>query len=125
MTNTSQDTVEVSWETLRELDLEGNRVSPDLQKINGAKIKIPGFLIPLEDTQNDVSEFLLVPSPMACIHVPAPPTNQIVLVKMASGRRAAMSYAPIWVYGRLKIAESQGPYGKVSYTMTGERTEPY
>lgn len=116
---------EVSWDTLRELDPAGSTPPKELMDLQNQKVKIPGFLIPLEDDQTDISEFLLVPSPMACIHVPAPPPNQIVHVKMASGRRAQMSYAPIWVYGRLKIGESHGPYGKVSYTMVGERTEPY
>ncbi len=116
---------EVAWSTLRELDLGTGKKSSELSALNGALVKIPGFIIPLEDSQLEVSEFLLVPSPMACIHVPPPPANQIVYVKMAPGQRAQMSFGPVWVQGRLRIQESEGFYGKASFDLTGEYTLPY
>lgn len=117
--------VDIEWGLLRELDLTSGKPSSALKPMDGAKVRVPGFIVPLEDNQTAVGEFLLVPSPQACVHVPAPPANQMVHVKMASGRKAQMSYGPIWVQGRLRITESNGPYGKSSYEMVGELTEPY
>ena len=116
---------EVDWGTLRELDLRSGKASDALKNMDGTIIRVPGFIVPLEDSQNEVSDFLLVPSPQACVHVPAPPANQMVHVRMASGTKAKMSYGPVWAQGRIHIAETSGPYGKTSYEMVGEFTEPY
>ena len=116
---------EVEWGVLRELDLSSGKASPTLKALDGTIVRVPGFIVPLEDNQNSVSDFLLVPSPQACVHVPAPPANQMVHVRMASGKKASMSYGPVWIQGRLRIAETTGPYGKTSYEMVGELAEPY
>ena len=116
---------DLDWAKLRELDVASGKPSDFLKSVDGKYAKMPGFMIPLEDNAQEVSEFLLVPSPMACIHVPAPPPNQIVHVKMASGRRAKASYGPVWTYGRFRITEVTHQYGKASFEFTGERTEPY
>jgi hypothetical protein len=121
----SGKTVEVDWSRLRELDLASGRPSDFLKSVDGKKVRVPGFLVPLEDNQEAVSEFLIVPSPQACIHVPAPPPNQIVFVKMAPGQKAKMSYGPVWVQGKLRISEVSHAYGKASYEMVGELIEPY
>lgn len=115
---------EIDWNTLRELDLASGKASTNLQALNGKMVRIPGFMVPLEDDQSVVTEFLLVPSPSACIHVPPPPANQMVHVRM-SGQKTKISYGPIWLQGRLRIAEINGPYGKSSFEINGEFTEPF
>jgi hypothetical protein len=117
--------ISLDWSALRELDLNTGKMSGALKEADGRKVKIPGFMIPLEDNSSNVTEFLLVPSPMACIHVPPPPANQMVTVRMAGGRKATMTYGPIWANGRLRISDVQGPYGKSSYELVGEFVEPY
>lgn len=71
--------------------------------LDGKKIKIPGFISPLEvdEAQGTVKEFLLVPYFGACIHVPPPPLNQTLLVKPQPGKSIGMErmYEPVWVSG--------------------------
>ena len=43
--------------------------------IVGQQVRIPGFVVPLEDTKDGMKEFLLVPYFGACIHSPPPPAN--------------------------------------------------
>lgn len=117
--------VDVDWATLRDLDLSTGKAPQNLKKLDGQKVRIPGFIVPLEDNQDSVSEFLLVPSPTACIHTPPPPANQMVHVRMAGGRKASRSFGPVWVKGRLRISDVDGPYGKSSFELNGELTEPY
>jgi hypothetical protein len=63
---------------------------------------------------------------MACIHVPAPPPNLIVHVKMDKGKKVAFDfYAPVWAQGRLKIQTTQNMYTDSSYFMNGMLVEPY
>lgn len=115
--------VEVDWRLLGEMDYITGKSSSELQALNGKSVKIPGFMVPLEDDQRSVKEFLLVPSPQACIHVPPPPPNQMVYVRMKRGTEAAMG--PIWVYGTLNLVTKKSMYGDASFELVGEGIEPY
>lgn len=95
-------------------------------QLQGKRIAIPGFMVPLEDDAQEVTEFLLVPYAGACIHVPPPPPNQMVYVKLIHGGKAKMSFTePIVVTGTLKISTVKSPYGDVSYNLDGESVKPY
>ena len=67
---------EVFWQSLRGLDYQAGRMNDQVAGLNGKKVAIPGFVVPLDDEDGGLAEFLLVPSPKACIHVPPPPPNQ-------------------------------------------------
>lgn len=114
---------EVDWRNLAELDYTTSVASEALKKRDNTRVKIPGFMVPLEDNSKKVTEFLLVPSPQACIHVPAPPPNQMVYVKMKEGTSAA--FGPIWVYGEFKISTKRSQYGEASFEMEADTIEPY
>jgi len=75
-----------------------NAVNP---KLNGALIRMPGYLLPLEFSGKKVSEFLLVPWAGACIHTPPPPPNQIVHVKADQPFEIGKPFEPVWVTGRI------------------------
>ena len=114
------------WEDLQQLDLRTGKMPASLKKLDGTVVRVPGYVIPLEDSEQSVSEFLLVPYPLACIHVPAPPPNLIVHVKMDKGKKVAFDfYAPVWAQGRLKIQTTQNMYTESSYFMAGLLVEPY
>lgn len=115
--------VEVDWRLLGEMDYITGQAPSELQALNGKAVKIPGFMVPLEDEQRSVVEFLLVPSPQACIHVPPPPPNQMVYVKMKKGTASAVG--PIWVYGTLNMVTKKSMYGDASFELIGDGIEPY
>lgn len=121
----SSKVTEAEWTQLQSLDVSTGNIPNSLRPLNGINIKIPGFIIPLEDNQDFVEEFLFVPSPMACIHVPPPPPNQIIHVRMASGKKAKMSYGPVWLVGKFIISENSGKKIKTSFEMIGSYTQPY
>lgn len=116
-------TVEVDWKILGDMDYITGSVPPNLQKLDGTMVKVPGFMVPLEDNQKKVTQFLLVPTPQACIHVPPPPPNQMLLVDMQEGSEVA--YGPVWVHGRLKIKTQRTQYGDVSYALEAILVENY
>ncbi len=74
--------------------------------LDGKIVRMPGYALPLEQSANGMTEFLLVPYVGACIHVPPPPPNQIVYVKLKSAYRIASLYEPVWITGRLSIDAS-------------------
>jgi len=120
--------VTVSWPTLQTLNFnvpQSQQQAPVLA-LSGKRVAIPGFMVPLEDDLDVVTEFLLVPYAGACIHVPPPPPNQIVYVKMDKNAKVQVTFTdPILVTGTLKISTVQSPYGDVSYDLSGESVAPY
>jgi uncharacterized protein len=105
------------WQTMRGLNFHTGEMTPELGKFINAIARVPGYMVPLEDTLNEVTEFLLVPYPGACIHVPPPPPNQLVHVTMDSGKTTPVRpfWEPVWVQGIVTIAEVQNSYGAVSF----------
>jgi uncharacterized protein len=114
---------EVDWRDLSELDFVTGDLSAKLKALDNMDVKIPGFMVPLEDESRKVTEWLLVPTPQACIHVPPPPPNQMVRIFMNKG--ADVAFGPIWIYGKLKLRSSRSIYGESSFTMEGQKIEPY
>lgn len=74
--------------------------------LNNKVVRLAGYLLPLEFSDEGVRDFLLVPYLGACIHVPPPPPNQIVFVQLAKKFRVADLFTPAWVVGRLKTKAS-------------------
>jgi hypothetical protein len=117
--------VQIDWQLLAEMDYISGSTSPELDKINNQRIHMPGFMVPLEDDRRAVKEFLLVPSPQACIHVPSPPPNQMVFVRMSDGFETPSMMGPIWVYGKLMIVTRDSVYGKASSELLCDGVKPY
>ena len=69
---------------------------------DGEKIRMPGFALPMKTVDEGVTELLLVPYVGACIHVPAPPPNQLVVVKLDKPFKMTELFTPIWVTGTME-----------------------
>ena len=114
----------VTWSTLKTLN--SAQVSSPARDLNNKIVSVPGFMVPLEDDADQVTEFLLVPFAGACIHVPPPPPNQMIYVKLRRNQKAKMSFTElIVVVGQLHVATVQSPYGDVSFNMDGDTVRPY
>jgi len=109
----------LGWRDLKLLDVKSGEVDPRLAKLDGELVRVPGYIVPLEDFQSRTSHFLLVPYVGACIHSPPPPSNQIVAVQMVDGPVAFEMWKTYWISGRLFIEEAQSPYGPASFHMRG------
>ena len=112
---------DVPWQILAEYDLKKKSLSKNLKKIINKNVSIDGFIIPLDYTQKSISEFLLVPFVPACMHVPPPPDNMIVNVKLDKKNAIKPGYYPFTVKGRLKIETSSKkvPNAEGAFMMNG------
>ncbi|MGF1758005.1 DUF3299 domain-containing protein [Photobacterium sagamiensis] len=95
------------------------------EELNGSKVKIPGFVIPLEGDDKFVTEFLLVPYFGACIHVPPPPPNQILYVKFEKGAPIQQLWDVVYVVGKLKTQHINHEMAEVGYLLDGVGLEEY
>jgi hypothetical protein len=103
----------VTWGVLAELDLKTMKVSDNLKKIVGKTVSINGFMIPLDYQARQVREFLLVPYMPTCAHIPPPPANMILKVKINHKKGVKPLFFPINVRGKLSVGElkiSKDPY---------------
>ena len=99
--------------------------APVVDIYNGERVKVPGFIVPLEGTAELTTEFLLVPFFSACIHVPPPPSNQIVHVKMNEGVPVENLYDAVWVEGIFSTTRYSSDLAAAGYSMQGEAVHPY
>lgn len=116
----------IDWQILAGLDYKTGKLSEALQKLNGKPVKVPGFMVPLEDFATNVTEFLLVPWFGACVHTPPPPPNQTVYVKMDGGKEVKVGWwDPVWIEGVLKIEKVESVYGVAGFQLVGMKITSY
>ena len=100
------------------------KAAPVVDALNGKLVKIPGYVVPLEGDGKAVSEFLLVPYFGACIHVPPPPANQIVLVRTKAAK-IRETFDIVWVTGRVRTERFSNKLADAGYTLEATQVEPY
>lgn len=101
-------------------------VAPVVQEMNGRHIRLPGYIVPLGITEAmEVEEFLLVPYFGACIHVPPPPSNQIVHVRSNTGIKLKDLYQPFWINGVVQVKHLESELANAGYSIDGADIEPY
>jgi uncharacterized protein len=96
------------------------------KELDGQSVKLPGFIVPLDIGKDGlVAEFFLVPYFGACIHVPPPPPNQIVYVRMNKGIALDSIYEAYWITGRMKLQNKTTRLGAAAYHLAGDKVEIY
>jgi hypothetical protein len=99
--------------------------APVEPSLDGKRVKLAGFVVPLERKGDAVLELLLVPYFGACIHTPPPPANQIVHVVLKKPEEGLKTMGAFWVSGTLSLQRGDSSMGIYGYRMTGERLDAY
>lgn len=99
--------------------------APVNESMNGAKVQLAGFVIPLEYRDQAFTEMLLVPYFGACIHVPPPPANQTLHVFPDKPMKDLKSMDPVWMEGTLEIARSDTGMAVAGYRFKVSRIWPF
>ncbi len=99
--------------------------APTNPALVGQKVRIPGFVVPLEDSQDGLKEFLLVPYFGACIHSPPPPSNQIIHVLPTSPVKNVKSMDAVWIHGVLTTERTDSYMGAAAYRIEAQEVLPY
>ena len=101
--------------------------------LDGQRVKLAGYLLPLEYSEKGNTQFLLVPYVGACIHVPPPPPNQIVYVRLSKKFVVTDLFTPVWLTGTMRTKASSKSLHlidgssnvSVGYHLDGDQVEPY
>lgn len=125
---TLKDSDPKAMELLELLKQEWANAPTDLS-FDGRKVRIPGYVVPIEGKGRAVTEFLLVPYFGACIHVPPPPANQIIHVISAKPIKNLRVMSLVAVSGEMKITRYTSPtptgLGVAGYQMNSVAVTPY
>ncbi|MFC5705915.1 MULTISPECIES: DUF3299 domain-containing protein [Aeromonas] len=95
------------------------------KKLDNQDLRIPGFVVPLEGDAKKITAFLLVPYFGACIHVPPPPTNQVIYVSYPKGAPVDDLWDAIWVKGKMRTISSSHEMATASYSMEATEVSVY
>ncbi|MQA57409.1 DUF3299 domain-containing protein [Pseudomonas piscis] len=100
--------------------------APVVQSLDGQSVRLPGYIVPLEVSEEGrTTDFLLVPYFGACIHVPPPPSNQIVHVTSEVGVKLDELYQPYWVEGNMQVKPSTSELADAGYQMAAQKIYVY
>lgn len=98
--------------------------APVVQSLSNKVVKLSGFLVTLEGDGKAVSEFLLVPYFGACIHVPPPPSNQVVLVRTGTRPfKVNQMFDMVSVTGTLRTERARNDLASASYVIEATQVE--
>ena len=114
------------WRTLSKLGPEMKKPPEDVAQLVGKTVKVAGFVIANEyDGADEHNEFLITPVSGGCVHVPPPPPNYIMHVKMAAGKKAKMYMGPIEVEGILTLPKKSKDRDAFSFEMEGQTVNEF
>lgn len=115
----SDEEFEAKWNELQD------KAYPVIPEMDGQTVRIPGFVVPWDLEANEVREFLLVPYLGACIHVPPPPPNQVVLVKTDKVYNVQELFDPVWVTGKINVELVSTDLAEAGYVLDADTVIRY
>ncbi|MEL6287982.1 MAG: DUF3299 domain-containing protein [Pseudomonadota bacterium] len=121
------DIPESEEDAIRELAamLPPQPIEPTVDTYNGKRIRLAGYMVPLDFQATKVSEFLLVPYVGACIHVPAPATNQVVYIQTDNPVEFTGLYDPVYVTGTMSTESEKTELAEAGYRIRADDVRPY
>lgn len=114
------DMVNDTW--LPEFDENATKLNEEL---DGAYIKMPGYVLPIEMSVAGVTSFIMVPYVGACIHTPPPPANQLVFVDSERPWPNDQLWDPVWVTGRMRHELQSTSIAAIGYALTADEIEVF
>lgn len=114
------DIVNDTW--LPEFDENATKLNDAL---DGAYIKMPGYMLPLDMSTAGVTSFIMVPYVGACIHTPPPPANQLVFVDSETPWPTDDLWDPVWVTGWMRHALQSTTLADIGYALSADRIEVF
>lgn len=103
-------------------DENASKLNPDL---NGEFVKIPGYVVPFDQTTSGVTSFILVPYVGACVHTPPPPPNQLIFVKSDIPWKQDNLWDPVWVIGNINHETQVTDIAESGYALQASKIEIY
>jgi len=101
--------------------------APVVLSLNKQHVRLVGFMVISAWDTDPISDVFLVPYFGACIHVPPPPSNQMVLIHLDKPMKVedVWNHGAVWVTGILHTDGAKTDIAAAGYSMKAEQLEPY
>ncbi|SFX10271.1 DUF3299 domain-containing protein [Marinospirillum alkaliphilum] len=97
--------------------------APPVPALDGQRVSLSGFMVPLQREGRQVTHFFLVPWFGSCIHTPPPPANQMVQVVIRQDHPFNRLFGTVKVHGVLKLDYTEHRLGTSAYTLIADKIE--
>ena len=98
------------------------QIPGSIRQLDGRKVLVTGFMLPIKMEAGLVKEFLLLKNQMMCCYGVAPQLNEWILVRMTGEDVKPVMDIPVSFYGRLKVgAMYESGYMTGLYLLEGEK----
>jgi hypothetical protein len=111
------------WMSVKRRQLGADQPSRVVKELDGKRVRIGGYVVPLDFEATAVKEFLLVPYVGACIHVPPPPVDQIIYVKAGKGFAIGSPEDAVTVTGTIRSETAVTGLADAGYSLDAETVE--
>ncbi len=99
------------------------QIPAEVKALNGRKVVIQGYMIPVKMEGGLVTEFIVVSDPLVCCYGNVPEMNEWIVVKMTKGVQPLQD-VPLSFYGKLKVgAMFENDFMVGIYYLDGDRME--
>lgn len=80
------------------------QISPQIQAMNGKKVEVEGFMLPLDMSDGNLRTFMLLKDQMACCFGNIPRLNEWVYVRVPKKKKVSIHQdVPITLFGTLQV----------------------
>ncbi len=114
---------DAKWMSLKRQQPGAGQPARIVDALDGQRVALGGYIVPLDFDATRITDFLLVPFLGACIHVPPPPANQIVYVKLAKGFDVSDLMVPVTVTGTMRTSSESTGLADAAYTLDADTVE--
>ncbi|MDB5295799.1 MAG: hypothetical protein JWO31_1782 [Phycisphaerales bacterium] len=85
---------------------KGGNIPADVAKLSGSKVRLKGYMIPMDQADN-ITQFALVPSLFACCFGQPPQIQHTIVATTPKGKSVGYTADEILVEGTLKVQEKK------------------
>lgn len=102
------------------------QIPAEVMKLHGKKVKIEGFMYPLELDGEVVKSFLLLIDQLGCCFNTIPKANELIYVEMVGEGAEYASFSPVAVYGVLEMGSKVLKHNQQSslYLIKATKSDP-
>ncbi|GAB1488037.1 hypothetical protein MASR2M8_04800 [Opitutaceae bacterium] len=100
------------------------QIPEPIKELNGSKIIVGGFMLPVKVENGLVTELLLMRDASACCYGTIPNMNEWIIVRMGKNGIKAVMDTPVYFYGTLKVgAVIEEGYLAGIYVLEGDKMD--